>query len=108
MYTFKLNCDKWFEDDKIKIIYLKYYDNKRLAVYIKDKDGKDYCIIKKILIDKNNESFDIATDKIRNFVRDKLQEWITEEDEKERARLEAIEREKLEEKEKIKRLMDLF
>ncbi len=58
--------------------------------------------------DRCNQNFDKTTDKIKNFVKSKIVEWVNEEEEVERLRKESIQKREQEEKNKLLKLMDLF
>lgn len=104
----KLKRSKVFENDKIKISFSTGDVSDSLSVYIKDETGKNHHILWEISPDRCHQNFDKANEKIRSFVKDKIDEWVNEEDELEKQRLEAIKnREQIEENE-LRKLMDAF
>lgn len=104
----KLKRGKYFENEKIKILFSIGMISESLSVYIKDEYGKNYHILWKISPDRNQQSFDKANMKIRAFVQDKINEWVNEEEEADRLREESIQNRKKMEENELRKLMDSF
>ena len=104
----KLKRSNVFENEKIKISFSTGEVSNSLSVYIKDENGKSYLIIWEISPDRCHQNFDKANAKIRAFVRDKIDEWVNEEEESERLRNEAIQNRKRREENYLRKLMDSF
>lgn len=104
----KLKREKAFENEKIKITFSKGQCDVQLSVYLKDEHGKNHHIIWIISPDRCQQGFDKANEKIRAFVRDKIDEWVNEEEEEERLRNELIQKRKKMEEAKLRNLMDSF
>ena len=104
----KLKRSKVFENEKIKISFHTGDISNSLSVYLKDQNGKEYHILWKISPDRCYQNFDKANEKIRAFVKDKIDEWINEEEEAERLRNEAMQNRKLREDNELRKLMDSF
>ena len=82
----KLKREKTFENEKIKISFSTGEVSDALSVYIKDENGKDHHILWEISPDRCHQNFDKTTEKIKNFVKGKIDEWISEEKEAVRLR----------------------
>ena len=104
----KLKRSKVFENDKIKISFSTGDVSDSLSVYIKDENGKNHHILWEISPDRCHQNFDKANEKIRAFVRDKIDEWINEEEDVERLRLESIKNREHREENELRKLMDSF
>ena len=104
----KLRRSKVFENEKIKISFSTGQISKSLEVYIKDENGKNHHILWEILPDRCYQNFDKANEKIRAFVKEKIDEWVNEEEESERLRNEAIQNRKHREENELRKLMDSF
>ena len=104
----KLKRSKVFENDKIIISFSTGDVSDSLSVYIKDENGKNHHILWEISPDRCRQNFDKANEKIRSFVKDKIDEWVSEEDEAERKRLEAIKVREHREENELRKLMDAF
>ena len=104
----KLKRSHVFENEKIKISFSTGEVSNSLSVYIKDENGKSYPIIWEISPDRCNQNFDKANAKIRAFVKNKIDEWVNEEEESERLRNEAIQNRKHREENYLRKLMDSF
>lgn len=106
--TSNLKMDKFFENEKIKILFSIGSVSNSLEVYLKDENGKRHHVIWEISPDRSRQSFDKANDKIRYFVKNKIKEWMKEEKEIERLREEAIQKKKESEENELKKLIDSF
>ena len=104
----KLTRSKVFENEKIKISFSVGVVCDELSVYIKDENGKNHHILWEISPDRCYQNFDKANDKIRAFVKDKIDEWVNEEEEAERLRNEAIQNRKHREENELRKLTDSF
>jgi predicted transcriptional regulator len=104
----KLKRSKVFENEKIKISFSTGEISNALSVYIKDANGKNHHILWKISPDRCHQNFDKSNDKIRAFVKDKINEWVNEEEEAERLRNEAIQNRKHREENELRKLTDSF
>lgn len=104
----KLKREKTFENEKIKISFSTGDVSDALSVYIKDENGKKHHILWKISPDRCHQNFDKANEKIRAFVKNKIDEWVNEEEEAERLRNEAIQNRKHREENELRKLMDSF
>jgi hypothetical protein len=104
----KLKRSKVFENEKIKISFSTGEVSDSLSVYIKDENGKNHHILWEILPDRCHQNFDKSNDKIRAFVKDKIDEWVNEEEESERLRNEAIKNRKHREENELRKLTDSF
>ena len=104
----KLKRSKVFENEKIKISFSTGEVSDSLSVYIKDENGKDHHILWQISPDRCHQNFDKANEKIRDFVRGKIDEWANEYEESERLRKEAIQNRIDKEKDQLKKLIDSF
>lgn len=104
----KLKRRNAFENEKIKITFSIGQIDVQLCVFIKDEYGKNHHIIWEISPDKCHQNFDKANEKIRTFVQDKIDEWVSEEEEAERVRNELIQNRKIMEEKELQNLMDSF
>jgi predicted transcriptional regulator len=104
----KLKRSKVFENDKIKISFSTGDVSDSLSVYIKDENGKNHHILWEISPDRCHQNFDKANEKIRSFVKDKIDEWVNEEEDAEKLRLEAIKNREHREENELRKLMDTF
>lgn len=104
----KLKRNHVFENEKIKISFSTGEVSNSLCVYLKDENGKNHHILWEILPDRCHQNFDKANAKIRAFVRDKIDEWVNEEEESERLRNEAIQNRKRREENDLRKLIDSF
>lgn len=104
----KLKREKVFENEKIKISFSLGMISDSLSVYLKDECGKKHHILWELSPDRNQQSFDKVTEKIRAFVQDRIDEWVKEEEEAERLRKEFIQNRKNMEENKLRNLMDSF
>ncbi len=104
----KLKRSNVFENEKIEISFSTGGVGDALSVYIKDENGKNHHILWVISPDRCHQSFDKANDKIRAFVKDKIDEWVNKEEEAERLRNEAIQNRKHREENDLRKLMDSF
>lgn len=104
----KLKRSKVFENEKIKISFSTGEVSDGLSVYIKDENGKNHHILWEISPDRCWQSFDKANEKIRAFVKDKIDEWVNEDEEAERLRNESIQNRKHREENELIKLMDSF
>ena len=104
----KLKRSKVFENDKIKISFSTGDVSDSLSVYIKDENGKNHHILWEISSDRCHQNFDKANEKIREFVKDKIDEWVNEEEDAEKLRLEAIKNREHREENELRKLMDAF
>ena len=104
----KLKRSKVFENEKIKISFSTGDISDALSVYIKDGNGNLHHILWEISPDRCHQNFDKANEKIRAFVKDKIHEWVNEEEEAEKLRNEAIQNRKHREENELKILMDSF
>lgn len=104
----KLKRSNVFENEKIKISFSTGEVSDALSVYIKDENGKNHHILWQISPDRCHQNFDKANEKIRAFVKDKIDEWVNEEEEAERLRKEAIQNRKHREENELRKLMDSF
>ena len=104
----KLKRTKVFENDKIKISFSTGDVSNALSVYIKDENGKNNHILWEILPDRCHQNFEKKKEKIRAFVKDKIDEWVNEEEDAERLRLESIKNREHKEENELRKLMDAF
>ena len=104
----KLKRSHVFENEKIKILFSTGEVSNSLCVYLKDENGKNHHILWEILPDRCHQNFDKANNKIRAFVRGKIDEWVKEEEESERLRNEAIQNRKRREENDLRKLIDSF
>ena len=104
----KLKRSKVFENEKIKVSFSTGDVGNALSVYIKDENGKNHHILWEILPDRCYQNFDKANEKIRAFVKDKIDEWVNEEEEANRLRNVAINNRKYKEEYELGKLMDTF
>lgn len=104
----KLKREKVFENEKIKISFSLGMVSDQLCVDIKDENGKKHLIIWEISPDRCQQNFDKANEKIRAFVQDKINEWVSEEEEADRLRKEFIQNRKNMEENELRKLMDSF
>ena len=104
----KLKRDKVFENEKIKISFSIGDVADSLSVYIKDKNGKNHHILWEILPDRCNQNFDKTNEKIKKFLKSKIDEWVNEERELERLRKESIQKREQREKNELLKLIDSF
>lgn len=104
----KLKREKTFENEKIKISFSTGDVSDALSVYIKDESGKNHHILWEISPDRCHQNFDKANEKIRAFVKDKIDEWVNEEEEAEKLRKQDIQNRKHREENELRKLMDSF
>ena len=104
----KLKRSKVFENEKIKISFSTGEVSDALSVYIKDENGKNHHILWEISPDRCHQNFDKANEKIRAFIEDKIDEWVSEEEEVEKQRLEAIKNRERREENELRKLLDAF
>jgi hypothetical protein len=108
----KLKRSKVFENEKIKISFSTGEVSDALSVYIKDENGNKHHILWEISPDRCHQNFDKANEKIRAFVKDKIDDyshsWVNEEEEAERVRNEAIQNKKHREENELRKLTDSF
>jgi len=104
----KLKRSKSFENEKIKISFSTGGVSDALSVYIKDENGKSYHILWKISPDRCHQNFDKANDKIRAFVKNKIDNWISEEEDSERLSKELILKREHKEEKELRKLTDSF
>lgn len=104
----KLKRSKVFENEKIKISFSTGDVSDALSVYIKDGNGKNHHILWEISPDRCHQNFDKANEKIREFVKEKINEWVDEEEEAERLRVESIKNREHREENELRKLMDSF
>ena len=104
----KLKRSKVFENEKIKISFSTGEVSNSLSVYIKDENGKNHHILWEISPDRCHQSFNKTNEKIRAFVKEKINEWVNEENEAERKRLEVIKNREHREENELRKLMDAF
>lgn len=104
----KLKTSKVFENDKIKISFSTGDVSDSLSVYIKDENGKNHHILWEISPDRCHQNFDKSNEKIRSFVKDKIDEWVSEDEKSEKQRLEAIKNREHREENELRKLMDAF
>ena len=104
----KLKRDKVFENEKIEISFSTRNDSRTLSVYIKDENGENHHVLWEISLDRCRRNFDKTNDKIRAFVKDKIDNWVIEEEESERLRKESILKTEREEENEFRKLMDSF
>lgn len=104
----KLKRSKVFENENIKISFSTGEVSDALSVYIKDENGKNHHILWEISSDRCHQNFDKSNEKIRAFVKDKIDEWVNEEEEAERLRNEAIQKRKHREENELRKLTDSF
>lgn len=104
----KLKIEKTFENEKIKISFSIGKISDSLCVYIKDEYGYNHHILWELSPDRCHQNFDKANEKIRDFVQDKIDEWVKEEEEAEMLREESIQKIKNLEENKLRKLMDSF
>ena len=104
----KLKRSKVFENEKIKISFSTGDVSDSISVYLKDENGKNHHILWEISPDRCHQNFDKANEKIRSFVEDKIAEWVSEEEEAEKQRLEAIKNREHREENELRKLMDAF
>ena len=104
----KLKRSKVFENDKIKISFSTGDVTNSLSVYLKDENGKNHHVLWELLPDRCCQNFDKANEKIRAFVKDKIDEWVSEEEEVEKQRLEAVKNRERREENELRKLLDAF
>ena len=104
----KLKKERVFEDDKIKISFSTGDVSDSFSVYIKDENGKNHHILWEISPDRCHQNFDKTNEKIKAFVRSKISEWISEEEEAERLRKKSIQNREHREENELRKLMDSF
>lgn len=104
----KLKRSKVFENEKIKISFSTGDISDSLSVYIKDENGKKHHILWEISPDRCHQNFDKTNEKIRAFVKEKIDEWVNEEEEAERRRNEAIQNRRHREENELRKLIDAF
>jgi hypothetical protein len=104
----KLKRGKVFENDKIKISFSTGEVIDELSVYIKDENGKNHHIILEISPDRCHQNFDKSNEKIRAFVKNKIDEWVNEEEEAEILKNEAIKNRKHREENELRKLINSF
>jgi hypothetical protein len=97
-----------FEDEKLKISFSTGDVSNSFSVYIKDENGKNHHILWEISPDRCYQNFDKTNEKIKIFVRDKIAEWVRDEEEVERLRKEAIQKREHREENELRKLMDSF
>jgi predicted transcriptional regulator len=104
----KLKRSNGFENEKIKISFSAGDVSDALSVYIKDENGKNHHILWEISPDRCRQNFDKANDKIRAFVKDKINNWVSEEEDSERLRKESILKREHKEENELRKLTDSF
>lgn len=104
----KLKREKSFENEKIKISFSIGTISDSLCVYIKDEYGYNHHILWELSPDRCQQNFDKANEKIRDFVQDKIDKWVNEEEEAERLRKELTQNRKNMEENELRKLMDSF
>jgi len=104
----KLKEERTFEDDKLKITFSCGLVSNSLSVFIKDENGKNHHILLEISPDRLNRSFDKTNLKIKEFVKNKIAEWVSEIKEAEKLKKEFKRKKELAEKNNLKRLIDSF
>lgn len=103
-----LKKERVFENDKIKISFSTGSVSDSLSVYIKDENGKNHHILWEISPDRCHQNFDKTNDKIKAFVKNKISEWVSDEEEAERIRKESIQKREHREENELRKLMDSF
>lgn len=104
----KLKKDRVFENDKLKISFSTGQVSDSFSVYIKDENSKTHHILWEISPDRCHQNFDKTNEKIKTFVRNKIVEWVRDEEESERLRKEAIQKREHREENELRKLMDSF
>ena len=104
----KLKKERVFEDDKIKISFSTGDVSDSFSVYIKDENGKKHHILWEISPDRCHQNFDKTNKKIKDFVENKISEWVSDEEKAERLRKESIQKKEHREENELRRLMDSF
>ena len=96
-----------FENEKIKISFSTGSVSNDLSVYLIDTDGKSKHILWEIF-PSSHQNFDKTNEKIKSFVEDKIDEWISDEKSAEKLRQEAIQQRERKEEAELKKLIDSF
>ncbi|MFT6125781.1 MAG: hypothetical protein ACJAVA_000222 [Flavobacteriaceae bacterium] len=104
----KLKSKRVFENEKIKISFSTGDVSDSLSVYLIDGEGKQHHILWEISPDRCIQNFDKTNEKIKTFVKDKIDEWVSDEKETERLRKEAIQKREHREENKLTKLIDSF
>jgi len=104
----KLKTKKSFKNEKIKISFSTEDVSDSLSVYLIDSDGKEHHILWQISPDRCHQNFDKSNEKIRNFVTDKVNEWVSEEEQSEILRKERIKEMENKKENELKELADSF
>jgi predicted transcriptional regulator len=104
----KLKKERTFENEKIKISFSTGDVSNSFSVYIKDENGKNHHILWEISPDRCHQNFDKTNEKIKSFVKEKINEWVNEEEEAERKRNEAIQNRVHREENDLRKLMESF
>ena len=104
----KLKKEQFFKNEKIKIMFGTGDISNSLSVYLIDVDGKSHHILWEISPDRNFQNFDKSNDKIRSFVTDKINEWISIEEQAEVYIKEQIKKRENREENELKKLSYSF
>ncbi len=100
----KLRKSKVFKSEKIVINFSTGDVSNQLCAYLLDNNGKKHLVLWEIYPDRNLQSFDKSIQKVYDFIKSKVIEWLSEEEN------EIIENKKKQEKilqDKINNLNDL-
>lgn len=108
MNIFELRTDKKFKNSKIEIHYGTGQLGNSLSAYLFDEGGNSHHVYWNIQNDRCGQSFDKTNKKVKDFIINKVNEWIEEQRIQDKKALEQKEKRRLSEKEKIKSLMDSF
>lgn len=77
--VFRLHRDFKYEDDKIIISYQNGEVCKQLSIHLKDSLGNRHHVYW-LISDRYHQNFDSMNEKVRNFVKTKINEQILEQE----------------------------
>jgi len=104
----KLKTKRAFKNEKIKISFSTGDVSNVLSAYLIDVDGKEHHILWEISPDRCHQNFDKSNEKIRNFVTDKINEWVNDEEQSEILRKERIKERENRKENELNELADSF
>jgi len=104
----KLKKERVFKNEKIRISFSTGNVSNSLSVCLIDENNKQHHILWEIYPDRCSQNFDKTNEKIKTFVKDKINEWVSDEEEAERLRKEAIQKREHREENELRKLIDSF
>lgn len=104
----KLREDHFFENDKIKIRFYGGTYYRRLSVHMKDEEGAEHHALEENLPDKADQNFDKTNQKVKDFIQNKIDEWVHDQERKDIMHDIFIRERELKEEKELTRLLYSF